>query len=113
MQNQLEYMNGRKKQALMRDETLPEIAAAQEVMRQEAYKDGALSRKIKRLVALGIALGAGCTGCILGQTKLAVDAGATKDEIYEVIGVTMSMRGTTGGAETLRVIELLDELNTQ
>jgi AhpD family alkylhydroperoxidase len=97
----------------MRDQTLPEIAAAQEVMRQEAYKDGSLSRKIKRLVALGIALGAGCTGCILGQTKLAVDAGATKDEIYEVIGVTMSMRGTTGGAEALRVIELLDEMDTQ
>ena len=113
MQNQLELMNDRKKQAQKRDQTLPKLAAAQEVMREEAYKDGALSRKIKRLIALGVALGAGCTGCILGQTKLAVQAGATKDEVFEVIGVTMSMRGTTGGAEALRVVKLLDELDTE
>ena len=47
MQNQLELMNDRKKLAQIRDQTLPKLAAAQEVMREEAYKDGALSRKIK------------------------------------------------------------------
>jgi hypothetical protein len=34
----------------------------------------------------------------------------SKEEILEVISVVVSMRGTTGVAESLRVIQLLDEL---
>ena len=113
MQNQLEYYNDLKKQGQKRDQALPKMAAAQDVMRKEAYKDGLLSCKVKRLIALGIALGAGCTGCMLGQTKLAIDAGATRDELFEVIGIAISMRGTTGGAEALKVIKFLDELDTE
>jgi alkylhydroperoxidase/carboxymuconolactone decarboxylase family protein YurZ len=41
------------------------VSAALEQVRAEAYKDGALSPKMKRLIALGIALRAGCIGCIL------------------------------------------------
>lgn len=50
-----------------------------------AYKDGALTTKIKRMMAMAIALGAGCRNCILAQTKHALEAGATKDEIFKVI----------------------------
>ena len=113
MQNQLDYYTYFKKQAKERDQALPKLAAAQDVMREEAYKDGLLSRKVKRLIALGIALGAGCTGCILGQTNHSLNAGATKNEIFEVIGVAMSMRGTTGGSEALKVIKFLDEMDTE
>ncbi|MBW1713988.1 MAG: carboxymuconolactone decarboxylase family protein, partial [Deltaproteobacteria bacterium] len=48
--------------------------------------------------------------CILGQTTRALEAGATKEEILETIAVNMSMSGTTGIGEGLRVLELLDEL---
>jgi AhpD family alkylhydroperoxidase len=75
-----------------------------------AYKDGVLNGKIKRLMSLAIALGAGCTNCILAQTDLALKAGATIEDILETIQVVISMRGTTGIAESLRVIKLLDEL---
>jgi alkylhydroperoxidase/carboxymuconolactone decarboxylase family protein YurZ len=40
----------------------------------------------------------------------ALETGATKEEILEAISVVVSMRGTTGVAESLRVIQLLDEL---
>jgi hypothetical protein len=40
----------------------------------------------------------------------ALENGATKDEILETISVVVSMRGTTGVAEPLRVIQVLDEL---
>ena len=76
----------------------------------EAYKNGALSSKTKRLMALALALGVGCTNCILGQTNRALDAGGTKEEILETLSVVVSMRGTTGIAESLRVIKLLEEL---
>ncbi len=74
------------------------------------YRDGALSTKTKRLIALGIALRACCTNCILAQTMQALEAGATKEEILETVSVNLAMSGTTGIAESLRVINLLDEL---
>jgi AhpD family alkylhydroperoxidase len=88
---------------------LPELATAEWDVLKIAYRDGALSTKIKRLIALGIALRAGCTNCILAQTKHALDNGATKEEILETISVEIAMSGTTGVAESLRVIKLLDE----
>ena len=75
-----------------------------------AYKEGALSSKVKRLIALAAALKVGYTNCILAQTEKALDEGATKDEIFETLQVLVAMGGTTGIAESLRVIKYLDEL---
>ena len=91
-------------------EVLPDLMVPESAVWDEAYKDGALSRKTKRLMALGIALRAGCANCILGQTMRALEAGATRDEILETISVVLVMNGTTGMAESLRVIKLLDEM---
>jgi AhpD family alkylhydroperoxidase len=74
-----------------------------------AYADGALSAKVKRLMALVLALGAGCRNCVLAQAELALKAGATKQEFLEAIAVVISMRGTTGIAESLRVVQFLSE----
>jgi len=90
--------------------TFPELMVPESAKWEVAYKEGALSTKVKRLIALGIALRAGCTNCILGQTMRSLEAGATKDEILETMSVQLVMSGTTGIAESLRVIKLLDEL---
>ena len=60
--------------------------------------------------SLALALGAGCRNCVLAQTMYALENGATKDEILETISVVISMKGTTGVAESLSVVQLLDEL---
>jgi AhpD family alkylhydroperoxidase len=91
-------------------EELPEEAQALWKLNEISYQDGALSAKTKRLLSMAIALGVGCRNCVLAQTRLAIKNGATKQEILEVISVVMSMRGTTGVAESLRVIQLLDEM---
>jgi len=91
-------------------QTLPDLMVPESAKWEVVYKDGALSTKVKRLIALGIALGVGCTNCILGQTMRALDAGASKEELLETLSVEAAMRGTTGIAESLRVIKLLDEL---
>lgn len=88
---------------------VPDFMAAEFAVNDLAYKDGALSTKIKRLMALAIALRARCTNCILAQTQLALEAGATKEEIIETLQVVTAMSGTTGIAESLRVIKFLDE----
>ena len=91
-------------------EALPGFMNRVSAVTDEAYKDGALSTKVKRLIALGVGLRAGCTNCILAQTLAAIEAGATRDEILETISVEVSISGTTGTGESLRVVKLLQEL---
>ena len=91
-------------------QVLPDLMAAERGVLDVVYRDGALSAKVKRLMSLAIALRPGCTPCILAQTTRALEAGATREEILETLAVEVSMSGTTGIAESLRVIKLLDEL---
>ena len=89
---------------------VPQFLAAEAEVIELAYKEGALTSKIKRLIAMAVALKVGCTNCILAQTEKALNEGATKDEILETLQVLVAMGGTTGIAESLRVIKFLDEL---
>ena len=91
-------------------QAVPDFVVSEKSVNDKAYADGALGAKVKRLIALGIALRAGCINCILAQTMNALEAGATKEEILETCVVEVAMSGTTGIAESLRVVELLDEL---
>jgi len=110
VESQKELNSNRKQQLEKFGELLPDILGRVRDQANETYKDGALPGKVKRLMALAIALGAGCRNCVLGQSMYALEGGATKDEFLETISVVVSMRGTTGVAESLRVIHLLDEL---
>ena len=110
MESQVELNNERKQLFEKFGQALPDVMNAEAGVSNVVYKDGALSTKVKRLIAMGIALRAGCTNCILAQTERALDAGATKDEILETLAVEIGMSGTTGVAESLRVIKFLEEL---
>jgi AhpD family alkylhydroperoxidase len=110
MERQLELDKNRVEYRDTFTQLLPEVMGALRGLTVEVYKDGALSVKVKRLMSLAIALGAGCRNCILAQTMYALENGATKDEILDTLSVVVSMRGTTGVAESLRVVQLLDEL---
>lgn len=110
MESQVELNEGRMQLLRKFRKALPDLWDVEIPVINEAYKEGALSTKTKRLMSLALALGAGCTNCILGQTTGALDAGATTEEVLETLSVVVSMRGTTGIAETLRVVKLLDEM---
>jgi AhpD family alkylhydroperoxidase len=90
-------------------EASPDFMAAEYALIQKTYQDGALSVRMKRLMSLAVALRAGCTNCILAQAQYALDEGASREEILETLYVVISMSGTTGVGECLRVIEFLDE----
>ena len=109
-ESQLELQENRLQQLERFAQLVPNVMGAVRSLSAEVYKDGALSGKSKRLMALALALGAGCRNCILAQTRNALNDGATKEEILETLSVAVSMRGTTGVAESLRVVQLLDEL---
>ena len=110
MESQLELYKEVAKYRAKFDEALPGVMAAHAAFRDEVYKDGALSHKVKRLMALAVALRAGCTACIIYQTKMAVEAGATKTEVLEAVSVAIAMGGTPAIGWSWRVVKGLEEL---
>jgi len=110
VENQTEVNANRLNQLGKFAEILPDVFGQVRSMTNDVYKDAELSCKVKRLMALAAALSAGCRNCVLAQTMYALENGATKEEILETISVVVSMRGTTGLAESLRVVQLLDEM---
>ena len=110
MESQIELNEERLKLFDKFKQSLPDLMVPESAVLDVVYKDGALSNKVKRLIALAIALRAECTNCILAQTMRALEAGATREEILETLAVEVVMSGTTGIAASLRVIKLLDEL---
>ena len=110
MENQLELNDELTKLRMKLTEERPEAMNAFMTFRDKVYRDGALSHKVKRLIALGAALRVGCTGCIIAQTKQSIEAGATKDEVLEAIEVAIAIGGTTTMAWSMRAVKVLEEL---
>ena len=113
MESQVEVRKGIQEELTKLRQALPSVMSAVGALGEEVYKDGALSSKEKRLIAIGIALSNQCTGCILGQTSNAIDKGATRAEILEACSVAMAIGGTMGIAESTKVIKFLDELGVK
>src|SRR3954470_18104719 len=65
-------------------------------MERAALADGALSAKVKELIALAIAATRQCDGCVAAHGRGAVKQGATEAEVAEAMGVVISMNGGPG-----------------
>ncbi len=82
--------------ARKRKQLAPEIEAAFEDFSHKVFADGALSAKMKQVVAVAVAHVTQCPYCIRGHTKAALRHGATHQELMEAIWVAAEMRA--GGA---------------
>ncbi len=60
-------------------------------LHRKAVEDGALSTKVKELMAMAISIATGCEGCIAYHVHDAIKAGATRQELLETIGVAVLM----------------------
>ncbi len=73
-----------------------------------ATAEGALSTKVKELIAFGIAITVRCDGCLAHHAKAVIDAGASRQEVMEMIGVALMMGGGPSavyGVEALRAYD--------
>lgn len=75
-----------------------------------SYESGAIDTKTKRLMAMCGGLVAGCTGCIIGQLEMAIQEGATREEVLESCAVAMSLGGTMAWSQIAKVMDYLNEL---
>ena len=69
----------------------PEVSGAVVRMRNKAFSDGSIPAKYKVLAALAIAVVEKCKPCAQGYYQKAIEMGATKDEIKEILEVAVTM----------------------
>jgi len=94
-------------------EALPGVNNGWRQTRDAAYKDGALSSKVKTLMALAVALAIGCEECTIMLVEIAVKINATKAEIMEAAGVAYAMAGSPAHTRAWKVIKVLEELGVE
>lgn len=88
----------------------PELSAAFVQMDNAAYVEGELDRKTKEMMGLAIAMFTRCEYCMTLHTKQALDNGATRDELLEVIGVAVAFGGSpTMSYAVTTVMKAIDE----
>jgi AhpD family alkylhydroperoxidase len=64
------------------------------------------------LIALALAIGSSCDGCVAYHAKAARDRGASREEVAEAIGVAIHMGGGPSmvyGADALRAYDAFAE----
>jgi AhpD family alkylhydroperoxidase len=74
-------------------------------------KESALSRKVKELIAIGVAHTTQCPYCIEGHVKAAQKAGATDPEIAEAIFVAAALRAGGAFAHSIISMGVLEEMD--
>ncbi len=78
-------------------------------LHKKAVEEGALSSKVKELMALAIGIVAGCEGCIAYHVHDAVAAGASRQELMETIGVGILMGGGPGSIYAAHALEAMEQ----
>ena len=72
-------------------------------------KEGVLDTKTKELIAIGTSITARCKYCIAIHVEKALNAGATKEEIFEAATVAILMGGGPAMTYVSEVKDALDE----
>lgn len=92
---------------------IPEVMAGFGELHSSAVAKGALETKSKELIALGIAIAVHCDGCIAFHVHDALNAGATRQEILEAIGVAILMGGGPSMVYGCKAMEALNEFEKE
>ena len=77
-------------------------------MEEAAFSDGALPKKTKELIAVGISVKIDCESCMQWHIEQSAAAGATMSEVLEAVEVGLEMGGgpaTVSARFALQVIE--------
>jgi AhpD family alkylhydroperoxidase len=78
-------------------------------LKNEVFKDGALSAKEKELIAVSLSLTLKCDTCLETHALAAKQLGATKDELREAMLVAMYLTGPSAVIWSPIVDEILEE----
>ena len=79
-------------------------------MEEATYADGALPKKIKELIAVGISVVIDCESCMQWHIEQAAQAGATMREVLEAMEVGIEMGGGPATVSARFALEVMESI---
>jgi AhpD family alkylhydroperoxidase len=79
-------------------------------MEAAAYADGALAKKHKELIAVGISVVMDCESCLQWHIEQAAKAGANRQEVLEAVEVGMEMGGGRATVSARFALEVMENV---
>ena len=79
-------------------------------MESAAYADGALAKKHKELIAVGISVVIDCESCMQWHIEQAAKAGASAQEVLEALEVGMEMGGGPATVSVRFALEVIEQV---
>ena len=90
----------------------PDLLSAFGALGAAGTKEGALTKKTRELIALGIAISCRCDDCIGFHMQSLIKLKVTREEIEEVAGVAVYMSGGPSMMYAAHALIAFDELST-
>ncbi len=110
--NKIEEIRIRRKEAHSKLLSLKSKVYEKFLQLEEAtFKDGALKKKDKELIATGIAVATNCESCMEWHINEAVESGATFREILEAIEVGIEFGGGKATVSARFALEVMDDIS--
>jgi AhpD family alkylhydroperoxidase len=79
-------------------------------MEKAAFLDGALPKKTKELIAIGISVSTHCESCMQWHIEQAAQAGASLKEVLEAVEVGIEMGGGPATVSARFALEVMAEV---
>lgn len=86
----------------------PDVMSGMKMLESNPERVGVLGARVRSLIALAVAVTTRCDGCISVHSKRALEAGATREEIAEALGVAVWLNAGAAVTYTARVFDALD-----
>lgn len=109
--NKIEHLRTRRRQAHKQLlEMKSKVYEAFLKMESATYADGALPKKAKEFIAIGISVVIDCESCMEWHITQAAHDGASRQEVLEAVEVAMEMAGGPATASARFALEVMDEV---
>ena len=92
------------------NKTIPDTTRAFGALGKAVKKGGTLDFKTKEFVALGIAVVKQCDACIALHVETLIKSGASRDEVSDVLAMSIQMGGGPAMMYAAKALECFDEL---
>lgn len=79
-------------------------------MERAAFADGALAKKYKELIAVGISIAIDCESCMQWHIEQAAASGASEREVFEAVEVGIEMAGGPGTVSARFALEVIESI---
>lgn len=89
---------------------IPDTARAFGALGKTVKEGGTLDFKTKEFVALGISIASRCEPCISLHVEALVKAGASREELSDVLAMSIQMGGGPSMMYAAKALECFDEL---